>query len=90
MRNRLLLSVLAEGGGVGLAFTVCRHISCQVAIGYFEKVDGCYAGLPMRGAEPRCQGLYDSIGTHSTLTSVVYGAAGPLAAGAGGVSWPRV
>lgn len=86
-RNRLLPITLAAGAGVALGFAVWQHITWQGAIGDFEKVDGCYAGLPMRGTSPRCQGLYDSIGTHRTLTFVGYGAAGLLAAGAGVAYW---
>lgn len=85
--SRVLPISLAVGAGVALGFGIWQHITWQGAVGNFDKVDGCYASSPMRGTDSRCQGLYDSMMTHRTLTFVGYGAAGLLAAGAGVAFW---
>lgn len=85
--SRILPLSLAAGAGVALGFGIWQHISWQGAVSDFESVDGCYAGLPMRGTDSRCQSLYDSVQTHRTLAYVGYGAAGALAIGAGVAYW---
>jgi hypothetical protein len=85
--SRILPISLAAGAGVALGFGIWQHIAWQGAVSDFDNADGCYAGLPMRGTDKSCQGLYDSVQTHRTLTYVGYGAAGVLAIGAGVAYW---
>jgi len=85
--NRTLPIVLGAAAGVALGFGIWEHLAWANAASKFEAVDGCYAGLPMRGTDSQCQGLYDSITTHRALTFVGYGAAGLLAVGSGISYW---
>jgi len=85
--SHVLPITLAVGAGVALGFGVWQHLAWQGAVDDFDKVSGCYATAPMRGTDSRCQGLYNTMTTHRTLTFVGYGAAGLLAVGAGVAFW---
>jgi len=78
---------LAAASVVSLGLGIWQHFAWRGAQSDFEKVDGCYAGLPNHGTDSRCTGLYDTLADHRTWTYVAYGAAGAFAVGAGLTAW---
>jgi len=73
-----LLGGAVVAGGVG----VWQQLSSQNAQSDFDQIPSCGAGLPMRGADARCQGLYDDFHDRKTRAFIGYGVAGVLGAGA--------
>jgi len=73
-----LLGGAAIAGGIG----VWQQLSSQSAQSGFDGIAACGAGLPMRGSDARCQGLYDDFQSRKTHAFIGYGVAGVLGAGA--------
>ena len=73
-----LLGGAAIAGGIG----VWQQLSSQNAQADFDDIPACGAGLPMRGTDARCQGLYDDFHDRKTRAFIGYGVAGLLGAGA--------
>lgn len=73
-----LLGGAVVAGGIG----VWQQVSSQHAQSDFDSIPACGAGLPMRGTDSRCQGLYDDFHDRKTHAFIGYGVAGLLGAGA--------
>jgi len=73
-----LLGGAVIAGGIG----VWQQLSSQDAQSSFDSISACGAGLPMRGNDARCQGLYDDFHSRKTHAFIGYGVAGVLGAGA--------
>ena len=85
--KRTLPIVLGAAAGLALGVGIWQHLAWLDAAKAFERVDGCYAALPMHGTDVRCPGLYADVVTHQTWTVVGYSAAGLLALGSGISYW---
>jgi hypothetical protein len=80
--RRVLPWSLAGGAALGLAVGIWQHAAWRGKQGDFEAIGACGANAPMRGADPRCGGLYDDLSGDRTRAFVAYGVAGALGAGA--------
>lgn len=69
--------VAATGIAAGLA--VWQHVAWQQDVGAFDRIGPCARADPMRGADSRCQGLYDRYTSERTRALVAYGFAGACA-----------
>ena len=81
--TRTAVSIALTGGAVlSLAFAVWKHVGWRDAQADYEAIDGCYAGLPMRGTDARCAGLYETLDSRRTLAYIGYGVSTLFIAGA--------
>jgi hypothetical protein len=80
--RRVLPWSVAGGAGLALIFGIWQHASWRSSQSDFEAIAACGAAAPMRGADPRCQGLYDDLSSAKTRAVIGYSIAGALGAGA--------
>ena len=80
-RRVLPWSLLAGAAAAG-SVAVWQHTIWYRGLDRFDAISTCALSAPQRGADGRCQGLYDDFSRARTRTFVGYGIAGVLGAGA--------
>jgi hypothetical protein len=83
--RRVLPWSLLAGAVVAGAFGIWQQTDSKNDLDSFDMIPGCGADAPMRGSDPRCDGLYQNFSAKRTRAFVGYGVAGALGAGAIGV-----
>jgi hypothetical protein len=80
-RRVLPWSLLAGAVAAG-SVALWQHTVWYDGLDRFDAVSACAINAPNRGADARCQSLYDDFSRARTRTFVAYGVAGVLGAGA--------